>query len=937
MKSAQKNTPAANIQQKANTPFFQAKESEATANERTFFTKNDQAKPSFLHRSPSPTIQAKLTIGQPGDKYEREADAVADRVVSNKSVPSPLTDTPSVSPIQRKCSDCEQKEKLQKKEGEEEVGQVDSDLQLKPIFDSGQEPPEENASNDSAAPGLMRKCSACGKEEMINQKSEGADGPASPSLQSRLNSSKGSGSTLPDPVRSSMESGIGADFSGVRVHTDASAVQMNKELGAQAFTHGSDIYFNEGKYDSGSSGGRHLLAHELTHTVQQGAAVQKKPEVSKISKSKIQRSWLSDGVEYVKGKIADGLNWLAEKTIPGYSLLNVILGKNLITDDPVPRTGENIIKGYMELLPVIGSILFNELKETESLNDASVWVEEQVGKFGIDFNQIAKNLNLMWEELSFWNSMKTNVAIFRKYVSPWLNKFLNFSGTVQEKVKALRLEGALRLVGAHELLQSLKKSPAALKRVVDNPKLIFKFFIDALKKGFQSFKDNFGQHFKNALFGWLFGKAAEMGITMPKQLNIAGLFSFIAQILGATYQQIRGIVVKKLGPKGEKIVSRLEQTAEIVIDFMTKGPIALWERVKEFLVNLKETIFSKITALVTGEIIKTAVTKLVSMLNPAGAIVQLAMTIYRVVKYFIDWWDTIKEIASGILSSITKVALGSVGAAAKFIENLFGKGMKLVIAFLARIFGLGGIATKVKQLLKKISAPVQEVIGKVVGWIVDKGKALFNKLTGKGKTKEEAKGSFTEEDKKAGLSAFENEEKPFLEQNAISKENANEVAGKVKKKHPVFKSISVVDGGNDWEYKYIFRSSNSVSTPSSKALEYNITDHDSQPSPRKPYNSHHIIQDKWAISNLESKGYSSGLAPTILLDSTPGAGNQHNKITQRQRVRRDARMAQGKGKWSTTLQQEIENAKSDLIFINVPNDKISEAMSKVYSHFSKWL
>ena len=67
-----------------------------------------------------------------------------------------------------------------------------------------------------------------------------------------------------------MEGAFGTDFSSVRVHTDSSAVQMNKELGAQAFTNGSDIYFNEGKFDTGSSGGQHLLAHELTHTVQQG-------------------------------------------------------------------------------------------------------------------------------------------------------------------------------------------------------------------------------------------------------------------------------------------------------------------------------------------------------------------------------------------------------------------------------------------------------------------------------------------------------------------------------------------------------------------------------------------------------------------------------------------------------------------------------------------
>lgn len=99
---------------------------------------------------------------------------------------------------------------------------------------------------------------------------------ASSDLEGRLSSSKGSGNTLPDPVRSQMESAMGADFSGVKIHTGSDAVSMSKDLHAQAFTHGSDIYFNAGKYDTQSSSGQHLLSHELTHTVQQGAAVQRK-------------------------------------------------------------------------------------------------------------------------------------------------------------------------------------------------------------------------------------------------------------------------------------------------------------------------------------------------------------------------------------------------------------------------------------------------------------------------------------------------------------------------------------------------------------------------------------------------------------------------------------------------------------------------------------
>jgi hypothetical protein len=84
-------------------------------------------------------------------------------------------------------------------------------------------------------------------------------------LESRLNASKGGGNALAPEVRAFMEPRFGADFSSVRVHTGGEAVQMNRELGAQAFAHGSDIYFGAGK----SPGNNELTAHELTHVVQQ--------------------------------------------------------------------------------------------------------------------------------------------------------------------------------------------------------------------------------------------------------------------------------------------------------------------------------------------------------------------------------------------------------------------------------------------------------------------------------------------------------------------------------------------------------------------------------------------------------------------------------------------------------------------------------------------
>lgn len=205
-----------------------------------FFSKEQQGATPFFSTK---TIQRKLKIGQPNDAYEQQVDAVADHVV--KTINSPV---PSV---QTKCAACEQEEKLQKKE--EDISPIDNKLQTKPIFESAGDAPSEDV--------LQR------------QTDNYTEGIASADLSSRLSASKGGGQALATDTRTSMESAMGADFSNVRVHTGSDAIQMSQDVNAQAFTHGSDVYFNEGKYNPSHTEGSHLLAHELTHTVQQGAAI----------------------------------------------------------------------------------------------------------------------------------------------------------------------------------------------------------------------------------------------------------------------------------------------------------------------------------------------------------------------------------------------------------------------------------------------------------------------------------------------------------------------------------------------------------------------------------------------------------------------------------------------------------------------------------------
>ncbi|MEM9815408.1 MAG: DUF4157 domain-containing protein [Cyanobacteria bacterium P01_D01_bin.6] len=109
------------------------------------------------------------------------------------------------------------------------------------------------------------------KRSLIHRKTEGEfrGGTANSALTSRLYQSKGSGYPLDQSTRSFMESRLGQDFSQIRIHTDDSAVQMSQGLRAKAFTYGADIYFNKGQYNPYTQAGKHLLTHELVHTLQQ--------------------------------------------------------------------------------------------------------------------------------------------------------------------------------------------------------------------------------------------------------------------------------------------------------------------------------------------------------------------------------------------------------------------------------------------------------------------------------------------------------------------------------------------------------------------------------------------------------------------------------------------------------------------------------------------
>lgn len=155
------------------------------------------------------------------------------------------------------------------------AGHSDSNLQFK-MQVGGVEAPLEREADAAAEQAINRRpitgISSANTADAIQR--EGGEPGANPVVnrgtEQKIKGQKGHGSPMKRDVRSEMESSFGRDFGQVRVHTGGTSKQLNQQLNSRAFTTGQDIFFGEGQYDPGSKQGKKLLAHELTHTVQQG-------------------------------------------------------------------------------------------------------------------------------------------------------------------------------------------------------------------------------------------------------------------------------------------------------------------------------------------------------------------------------------------------------------------------------------------------------------------------------------------------------------------------------------------------------------------------------------------------------------------------------------------------------------------------------------------
>lgn len=701
-------------------------------------------------------LQPALRVGAANDPLEREAESTAERIVS---MPSPELAQPAADaspggqgaaaePLTRRASANDQPDldtletappipadhqdpDVPPAEDVKTTGLVADDMKEvesgKPEDAGGEAPGGETPAEGAPAEGASAGEKPASDEEPAAQPARsgdaavvGAEGGAAPADVAHRVAQPGSGRPLPSSVRGFMEPRFDKDFSDVRIHDTAEDRTAARRIGARAFTHRRHIWIGPGE----TVENRRLMAHELTHVVQQtkrGPAPTLKRDVDpseETGEPEVRRGYLANKAEKYARKV------------PGYRLVTFILGKSPITGNRVVRNATNLLGALLGMIPG-GDTLFKRLQESRIIEKAFEWVSSRLSRLNITWTRIKGLISDFFDYLPAWPSNAIRYA--KKLFGPIVRDILTFIGEVKDKILEFIIRGALKLAGplAEKVWKVIQKAGKVISLILADPLGFAKNLFRAVLKGFKQFGDNALKHIKKGLLGWLFGAIQGLEIKIPEKLDFKGLISIGLQIVGLTYDNFRAKLVKRLGPNGERKVAFLEKSVEVVKILVKEGFVGLWQRVLQMIDNFKQTIIGGIKDFVIKSLIMGGLSWLAGLSNPVGAVIKVVLAIYNIVKTFLERLDQILEVANSIFSSIGAIAQGRIQQAADFIEKTIAATIPVVISFLAALVPITGITNSIRNIIKKLRAPVDKAMGKMIGFLVKKAKKLFSKLLSK--------------------------------------------------------------------------------------------------------------------------------------------------------------------------------------------------------------
>lgn len=421
------------------------------------------------------------------------------------------------------------------------------------------------------------------------------------------------------------------------------------------------------------------------------------------------------------------LAWLSSyaKKIPGYELLTVILEKDPFTGDVVPRTAENLIKGFILLLPG-GDAMYAKLAESGVIANAAGRITSAMTELNISWQLITDTFLGVWNLVTL-ESLLSPIETFDKILDQFgdpLERIIRFAAAVVQVV----VELILRLMNFPPEIfgHILSQVESAIEDIKRDPVEFLLNVVEAMKQGFSRFFDNILEHLLKGLAAWMFRGLKSLGIETPTELTLEAAITLVIQVSGVTVELLWQRLAAKIGQeKVDKIRQALElagQAFDFIKDVQERGIEAIWDKISEQLSNLWDLIFDAAKSWIMKEIVNKAIAKVLSMLDPTGimAVVNSCIAFFKAVQSVLDYMRELLELIDSYVSTVAQIAKGNVGPGAAMLETGLANAVPVAIGFLANQAGLGDVPEQVKQIIIDLRAKIVEAID----WLIDKAVSL---------------------------------------------------------------------------------------------------------------------------------------------------------------------------------------------------------------------
>jgi hypothetical protein len=429
------------------------------------------------------------------------------------------------------------------------------------------------------------------------------------------------------------------------------------------------------------------------------------------------------------------LGWLSEHAhqIPGFHLLTVILARNPLTGEVVPRTPENLIKGFVTLLPG-GEGMYQHLAESGVIADAAGQIESAIGRLGISWGMISDTFHRIWDSLHL-EDLLAPLAAFERVVGTFKEPITRIFEFIEDVLKVV-VTLILKLMDfPSDLLASIiGHAMAAIDRIKQDPVAFFKNMLAALKAGIAGFFDGILGFLAQGLSSWLFHSLGKAGITVPSDLSLGSILTMVMQILGLSVEHLWKKLGEHIGEdkvkKMRTALDKLGQAWAFIKDVTEGGLGALWKHLTEQLGNLWDTVLGMAQDWVMSEIVEKVAQKLLSMLDPTGvmAVVNSFIAFFKAIQSAIEYMRDILKVVDDYVTTFAEVAAGNIGPGAQKIIQGLANAIPIAIGFLANQVGLGDVSEKVVEII----GGLREMVDKALDWLIEKaiqlGKAALDAL-----------------------------------------------------------------------------------------------------------------------------------------------------------------------------------------------------------------